>query len=434
MKSLRRRLFFALLVAVCAVGALSAVVAYQQVNRQAKVLLDSQLEQLAALAAGRDTQSVPRTKDGDNDIAVATWHRDGTLEYASSPLLRQQRATKAGFSEVMLENQPYRLYAGQIGELHVEVAQPVDVREDQALAAALAALLPILLLVPLLAVVIALVLRALLQPVRELSASVARRDAFAAEPLHLRGLPSEVVPLVEEINKLLERQHEASQRERDFIADAAHALRTPLAALQLQADVLDGSPDPAERAARLADLRAGIQRAARLSAQLLALARTDSSAPIEIAAVDLDAALGEAHALYAPAANLAAIELAIDARSHAQVSADQRGLLLIVGNLLDNALRYTPAHGRIELLAKCSGGTATVEVRDQGPGIVESELQGVFERFRRRADDARAGSGLGLATVQSLVRQLGGTVSLHNRADGHGLIARVSLPCSEQAH
>jgi two-component system, OmpR family, sensor kinase len=433
-KSLRRRLIVTLWIAVTCVGAASAVIAYLQVSYQARVLLDSQLEQLAALAAGRDTLSVPRTKDGDNDIEVSTWRRDGTLEYASTPLLRTQHASKPGFSEIVLAGQPYRLYAGQIGELHVEVAQPVDVREDQAWAAALAALLPILLLVPLLAIVIALVIRALLQPVRALAGAVARRNAFAAEPLQARGLPLEVAPLVEEINKLLERQRDATQRERDFIADAAHALRTPLAALQLQADVLEGSADPTERASRLADLRSGIQRAARLSAQLLALARTDSDAPLEISAVDLDAALGEAHALYAPAASQAAIELAIDAHSYAQVRADQRGLLLIVGNLLDNALRYTPAHGRVELRAQRNGGSATVEVRDQGPGIAETELPRVFERFRKRADDARSGSGLGLATVQGLVRQLGGTVSLHNRADGHGLIARVSLPCTEQAH
>ncbi len=234
------------------------------------------------------------------------------------------------------------------------------------------------------------------------------------------------------LNKLLTRQREAAQRERTFIADAAHALRTPLAALQLQADVLEGSPDPAERAVRLAELRAGIQRATRLSAQLLELAHTESNAAVEAMAVDLDAALTELYALYDPAAALASIELALDVHSQAQVHADVRRLLLIFGNLLDNALRYSPAHGRIELSARLSAGTATIEVRDQGPGIPEAEIPRVFERFRKAPDDHRAHSGLGLATVQSLVRQLGGSVSLHNRIDGQGLVARVSLPCANQ--
>jgi two-component system, OmpR family, sensor kinase len=432
-RSLRRRLLVALWIVVSCVGALSAVIAYREVSHQAKYLLDNQLQQVAGLVAGRDTPSTGVQVNEDSDIEVATWRGDGTLQYSSSPLLRQQRASAPGFSEVTLGTEPYRLYAAQLGELHVEVAQPVDVRDDQAEAAALAALLPILLIMPVLAIVIALVIRALLKPVRDLASTVARRDALAAGPLDSRGLPSEVSPLVEEINKLLARQGEAAQRERDFIADAAHALRTPLAALQLQADVLEGSPDPLERAARLADLRAGIQRAARLSAQLLNLARSESSADLEIAAVDLDSCLQEVRALYDPAASLAAIDLALDVHSHARVRADVRRLLLIFGNLLDNALRYTPAHGRIELSALRSGDTATVEVRDRGPGIPPAEIARAFERFRKRPDDSRAGSGLGLATVNNLVRQLGGSVSLHNRADGDGLIARVCLPCTDPA-
>jgi two-component system, OmpR family, sensor kinase len=432
-RSLRRRLLVALWIAICCVGAVSALVAYQAVSHQAKDLLDNQLQQVAGLVAGRDTPSARAQVSEDSDIEVATWRGDGTLQYASSPLLRQQRASAPGFSEVTLAGEPYRLYAAQLGELHVEVAQPVDVQDDQAEAAALAALLPILLLMPVLAIVIALVIRALLKPVRDLASTVARRDAFATGALDARGLPSEVSPLVKEINELLARQGEAAQREREFIADAAHALRTPLAALQLQADVLEGSPDPLERAARLADLRAGIQRAARLSAQLLNLARSESSMDLETTAVDLDSALQEVRSLYDPAASLASIDLAVDVHSRARVHADVRRLLLIFGNLLDNALRYTPAHGRIELCALRSGDTATVEVRDQGPGIPAAEISRAFERFRKRPDDSRAGSGLGLATVYNLVRQLGGSVSLHNRADGDGLIARVCLPCTDPA-
>ncbi len=278
MRSLRRRLLVALWIAVSCIGAVSALIAYLQVSHQAKGLLDNQLEQVAQLVAGRDPPAGHAAVNEDSDIEVGTWNRDGTLQYTSSPLLQRPRATAPGFSDVILGQEPYRLYAAQLGDLHVEVAQPVDVRDDQAEAAALSALLPMLLLMPVLAIVIALVIRALLQPVRNLAVAVARRDAFAEAPLDARGLPSEVAPLVEEINKLLTRQREAAQRERSFIADAAHALRTPLAALQLQADVLDGSSDPAERATRLAELRAGIQRATRLSRQLLELARIPSRA------------------------------------------------------------------------------------------------------------------------------------------------------------
>src|SRR4029077_11206745 len=203
--------------------------------------------------------------------------RSGALQYSTSAAITQPLSASRGFSEVLVGRERYRLYASVIDGRHVEVAQPVDMREDQAEDAALAALLPMLVLMPVLALVIALVIRAQLRPVRELAAVVARRDTFASKPLPCAALPAEVQPLVQDINRLLARQSEAAQRERHFIADAAHALRTPLAALQLQIDVLDGSADPVERAARLADLRAGVQRASRLSDQLLSLARVESS-------------------------------------------------------------------------------------------------------------------------------------------------------------
>ena len=174
------------------------------------------------------------------------------LQYSSSPLLRQPRATVPGFSDVILGEEPYRLYAAQLGDLHVEVAQPVDVRDDQAEAAAVAALLPILLLMPVLAIVIALVIRALLQPVRDLSAAVARRDAFTEGPLDSRGLPAELAPLVEEMNKLLEpaaRSRATRTRvHRRCGARPAHPSGGPAVAGRCAGRF----GDPAERAARLA--------------------------------------------------------------------------------------------------------------------------------------------------------------------------------------
>jgi signal transduction histidine kinase len=132
----------------------------------------------------------------------------------------------------------------------------------------------------------------------------------------------------------------------------------------------------------------------------------------------------------APAAERAGIQLVLEAGSRARVHGDLRRLLLIFGNLIENALRYSPAAARVEVHAQATGGTATVEVRDQGPGIAEAEMARVFEPFGTAADDHQAGSGLGLATVQSLVHQLGGEIELSNRSDGPGLIARVRLPCA----
>jgi two-component system OmpR family sensor kinase len=178
-------------------------------------------------------------------------------------------------------------------------------------------------------------------------------------------------------------------------------------------------------------LRSGIQRASRLVDQLLSLANVESIIDDPGAPADVDATLLEVLALYAPAASAAQVFLEISGHAHAAIKCAPRYLILICSNLLDNALRYSPTGGRVELRAASTDAETQIEVWDQGPGLAQPELRRVFERFYRVAGDVRAGSGLGLATVEALVVQLGGRISLHNRTDHSGLIARVTLPCME---
>jgi two-component system OmpR family sensor kinase len=428
MKSLRRRLMVSLWIAITLVAVLSAAFAYVQVSNRAKDLLDGQLQQIAGLLSSQRAGTSSARGSNDSDVEVAIWDATGALRYSSSPSMAHQHGSGPGFSEIILDAEPYRLYTASVNGDHIEVAQPVDVRDDQAEAAALAALLPALVLLPVLWIVIAIVIRTLLRPVRDLASAVSRRDTFSSEALSSQGLPKEVTPLVDEINRLLARQNEAAQRERHFVDDAAHALRTPLAALQLQADVLDGSPEPAERSARLADLRAGIQRASRLSQQLLSLARAESANKDPPRGANVDEALRQVHAFYATTEIAAVTTLDLETRTQANVRGDSRDLLLIFSNLVDNALRYTQPGGRVEMRADTDEGEVRVEVWDEGPGLPHSELTRVFERFYQTPGDSKAGSGLGLATVDAVVRRLGGRVALHNRADRSGLIARVVLP------
>jgi two-component system, OmpR family, sensor kinase len=433
MSSLRWRLMLLLSIAVCVVGVAAAALSYHQVSAEAKELLDQQLQQIANIVA---EQTVPRPdplRSEDSDIDVAVWNADGTLQYSSITRTNVPRTVANGFSEITLKGEPYRVYAADLAGRHIEVAQPVDVRDDQAEAAAGAALLPALILLPVLAIVIALVTRALLQPVRSIAEAVSRRDALTREPLDARGLPQEVVPLIDEINRLLQRQNAALLREQEFIADAAHALRTPLAALQLQADVLEGSQDPEERAARLAALRQGIRRTSHLSDQMLSLARIDSGSASEGQSVIVDATLHDVAALYEGAMNAAGVTLTLSAKSRAEILCDRRSVLLICTNLFDNALRHTPSGGRIEMVADTEDDWARVEIRDQGPGLAEDQLERVFLRFYQVPGQS-GGSGLGLSMVASLVRRCGGRVTLENRTDRKGLIARVLLPRRRSSH
>ncbi len=428
-KSLRRNLLVSLWIAVSILAIVSSGIAYLQVSKHAKELLDSQLQQIAVLVASQKVGKA-NTPD-DSDIEVAIWDRNGALQFSSMLQMTEQHHAALGFSEVILNAEPYRLYTGILDGERIAVAQPVDVRDDQAEAAALAALLPMLLLLPMVSIIVAFVIRTLLQPVKDVAAAVSRRETFAGELLQSHGLPKEVIPLVDEINRLLARQNTAAQRERHFIEDAAHALRTPLTALQLQADVLDGSANPTERGARLADLREGIRRASRLSDQLLSLAKAGSPLTGAGQWVNIYDTLQDVQALYAPTASAAHVTLDFKGYSHATIRGVPRDLILICSNLLDNALRYTAAGGRVELRTDAGRGEAQIEVWDEGPGLPEGELKRVFERFYRAPGDASTGSGLGLATVETVVRRLGGYISLHNRSDRSGLIARVILPCGE---
>ena len=279
------------------------------------------------------------------------------------------------------------------------------------------------------AMVLALMIRAQLKtgaqpsPPRWRSAQPLERAGLEAA-----GLPAEVLPLVDEINRLLARQNAAAQRERQFVTDAAHALRTPLAALQLQADVLEGATNPQEYAARFTDLRAGVRRAAHLSEQLLSVARSEPAVDPQAPAVEVAALLREVLDLYQPAAAAAGVALRLRPDARATVRADARRLLLIFGNLVDNALRYTPAGGEIELRARSAGDRVEIEVLDQGPGLPPAELTRVLEPFYRAAGDPGGGSGLGLATVANLVTELGGRVELRNREERSGLVAGITLP------
>jgi two-component system, OmpR family, sensor kinase len=448
MKSLHRGITLWLWVTVGIVGAVCVVIGTLEAQKETQQQLDYQMQQVAQILSSQTFTSnpdadelahqriLPRVHvnhDRDDDLIVTVRDSAGQLLFAS----RTNRHLPGGvlpsldllgFQTVKLGHGEYRVFAAQSGNLHIQVAQSMDVIREAEGGVALATLLPIALLLPILAIVLGFAIRRQLQPLNRAADAIASRPPLSLDLLPAEGMPSEVRPLVDEINRLLRRLSTAVEREQRFVTDAAHALRTPLTALQLQAEVLDGGKTPEERAARLAELRAGIRRIIRLSEQLLSLARSQSETGPITATTELDPALEELAAFYADSAHAKQIDLAVEATSSALVYGNARRLTLIFGNLLDNALRYTPSGGHIRIRASAANGAARVEVWDEGCGLPPGELERVFERFYRAPGNESGGSGLGLATVQTLVRQLGGQVTLENRVDHMGLVAIVTLP------
>jgi len=452
-KSLRGALTIWVWVTIGVVGAVSAVIAIWQAQRETQGQVDYQMQQVAQIVAGQsftpgeqgvelsDAKIFPSIHvhhDKDDDLIVSVRDPDGRLVYASRtnrhlPGKSLPDFEQMGFQTRQIGHGSFRVFAARSASgLRIQVAQSMDVIREAQAGIAAATLVPIGLLLPSLAIVLGWAIRKQLRSLGSTTAAIASRPPLSLDLLPAEGVPVEVSPLIEEINRLLRRLSTAMDREKRFVTDAAHSLRTPLTALQIQAEILDGGDGPEERASRLAELRAGIRRIIRLSEQLLSHARSQSeTGPITVTS-ELDPTLQEIVAYYASTAQAKGVEVALEAGSTVRVYGNTRRLTLIFGNLLDNSLRFTPSGGKIRIRSYLAGERVRVEVWDQGCGLPPEELERVFERFYQATENEGSGSGLGLATVEALVEQLDGEVRLENRLDRPGLVAIVTLPVAPE--
>lgn len=456
MSSLRRGLILPLWTVLAAVGGLCAGAGIFWARHETLAQVDYQMQQVARIIASHpytasDSGQVSREApllpagdvrhDSDDNLVVTVRDGQGRLLYAS-PTNRFVRGgvlrplATLGFQTVQIGADSYRVLVARSRDLTIQVAQSSDEILEQELHIAAAILLPIGLLLPALAIALGLAIQRQLRPLTAAADAVSRRPPLSLDLLPVDGIPHEVRPLIQEINRLLGRLGTALEREQRFVTDAAHALRTPLTALQLQAEVLEAGDTPEERSERLSELRAGIRRLIRLSEQLLSLSMSMARSPQEVGpstvSSDLGEMLWEAAALYAACAQAKGVDLQVDAGVPARVPGNARRLSLIIGNLLDNAISFTPPGGQILITAKAADGGARVEVCDEGCGLPPEELERVFERFYQVPGSEGGGSGLGLATVRELVAELGGSVTLTNRSDRSGLRARVILPLASE--
>jgi signal transduction histidine kinase len=448
-RSIRARLLVSLLSVVGLSALVGAGITYYNVLHETEALFDYQLRQMALSL--RDQGFIPPDEaaalaNDDFDFVVQIWTIDGTRIYTSNPGLALPPRAILGFAEIRLGDGTWRMFSTATRDRVIQVAQPVAIRRSLAAQAALRGVAPILALGPILAVAIGWSVSVSLWPVRRLAAEVKRRDADALDPVAASGLPAEVSPLVESINALLARLRSAFDAQRAFVSDAAHELRSPLTALKLQLQLLRRSTDPASRDEALEALAAGIERATHLVTQLLTLARAEPggqrAAP---APTDLAETARQAVADVVPLADAKSIRLSLQARGVDTVLGDAMELRILVRNLVDNAVRYTPAGGQVELTVGEDGGQVVLTVDDSGPGIPESDRSRVFDRFFRRADGDAAGrdetgSGLGLAIVRNIAQRHGASVHLtDSRLGGLRVAARFgsvidpSRPSSEGA-
>jgi two-component system OmpR family sensor kinase/two-component system sensor histidine kinase QseC len=439
MHSIRTRLLLALLALVAAVSVLAGVLTYRRVLAETSDLLDYQLRQMALSLESQIPLATRLLPESGTDYIVEIWNLFGGIEYASRGVQGMPTINRPllGYADLQLQGRPWRAYGLQTFDGVIDVAQPLGIRNAQSRAAALSVVVPMLVLLSLLAVAIAAVVGSSLAPLRRLALEVQRRDVHSLTPLAAGRLPEEIAPVVEQINGLLRRLDAAFAVQRSFIADAAHELRSPLTAVRLQLQLLERAPDQAAREQARAALGAAVERAVHLVSQLLTLARNEPQdararelVPLVLAEPAAEA-VAETHAL----AVSRSVDLSLEqppAAGTLRVRGDREALRILVRNLLDNAVRYTPAGGRVAVLISEADGTV-LQVDDSGPGIPPGEREHAFDRFHRRAAAAEVaaaaeeGCGLGLAIVRAIAQRHGASVTLAKAPQG-GLRVTVRFP------
>jgi two-component system OmpR family sensor kinase len=431
MKSLRRTALVWMTVLLAVVGAGAIVVSYIVVRDETADFLDGQLRQIALNAGDGLPESAgpPVKHDPEDDFAIEIWDASGARLRSTPADVLLPRQANRGFTTLTAAGEDWRVYLSSDGRRTVQVGQRMAVRREQAQGAAIRAATPILLLIPLAWLVIGWSLGRMLGRLTDLAQAIAGRTAESKEPIATAGAPAEVLPLVEAMNVLIDRLQRALDQQQRFVADAAHELRTPLAALQIQIDNLLAVTSGHAADAAASELGAGVRRASALVDQLLKMARLDAPRrPAQTETIDLALFVTECVGDHMAIAAAKGVDLGFNVLDAISISGAPADLKILFGNLIDNAVRYTSKGGMVDVSVRNAATGALVEVIDTGAGVDESDLPRLSDRFFRAAPPDVAGTGLGLAIVKAVAKRHGLTVTLANRLDRSGFAARVVFP------
>ncbi len=438
MNSIKGRLLGWLIFGFLAVSAVAGYGVYLKARGEAGELFDYELRTVA-LSLPPDVATVgvavgpSEQLEGLSEDRIAIEIRDGQghVVYRSEGAPLFERGAD-GFRTIELDEKHWRVFGARIGERLIQVAQPVSVRDALAARLALRTLWPFALLLPATIVLVLVVVGRALAPIGGVTRALSTRSFEALEPLRFdSAMPVEIRPLVHALNDLLARLGAASQAQRTFVADAAHELRSPLTALrlQLQAAERDGSLKGEGRT--LAQIEERLNRLIRLVQQLLALAREDALGVAEMQTVDLRRLAEQAVGDLSLVAETKSIDLGLEVDEPAAadgefaVIGEPHALSVVLNNLLDNAIRHTPAGGKVDLVLQRDASGIAISVRDSGPGIPEEELPRVCDRFYRSPGTEGQGSGLGLAIVARIVQRHHASLALRNNEGRPGLTVSI---------
>lgn len=435
-RSIRRHLLTWLLSALFVVTAATGGATYFKVREEVNELLDYQMRQIA-LSLSRQVRPSPvlpilppAEREEENDFRIQLRTRSGALLYSSLPATVAPAPARPGFTTLPGPSGPWRVFTLRDRQI-IQVYQSLAARREMAADIALRALLPQLWLMPLLALLMGVAVGRSLRPLASLTAHLQARRPLELDPLPAAGMPAEIRPVIRAMNHLLARLENAFSLQRRFVADAAHELRTPLTAIRLQAQAIERTPDPAARTEAIRQLTGGVDRAAHLVTQLLLLARHDPDmARQPLTPVTLIPVMHAVLAQYAPLAQARGIDLGVAELTPATIVGDPEALHVLLGNLVDNAIRYTPSGGAVDVGLRSAGSAVTLSVTDTGPGIAPAERAHVFDRFHRGRHPTIDGNGLGLAIVRDIAQRHQAEIRLGDGPNRTGLTIEVIFPAA----
>lgn len=440
-ESVQFRLSLALSVTILIVALLASVFAFVAGYQEALEMQDNTLKQVAALVERQQmtphypTHTPAIAGDNEETRVVVQYLADSAIAPAandSSLPLPLPSSLPDGFSTVSVGGEEFRVLvrttmAGQ----RVAIAQETESRDRDARESARRGVIPFVILIPVLLLVVADLIRKLFRPIATLSAEIDQRDEQDMAPIDVRHLPTEVRSFALAINRLLARVGKSMESQRRFVADAAHELRSPLTALSLQAERLSATEMSELARERLGKLRQGIDRGRKLVDQLLAMASAQSSTTTAHAPISVHKVYRAVLEDLLPVAEKKQIDLGVDG-ADCEIVMNEFDLQTLIKNLADNAVRYTPVGGRVDLRVLPEGEAVVLQVRDTGPGIPDAERERVFDAFYRVPGSDEIGSGLGLSIVRTIASRAGATLELDyaDSASKTGLCVSLRMPRS----
>lgn len=439
-ESVQLKLSFTLSLAILVTAIVAGGFSFLSAFDEAHELQDDVLRQVAQLMDRQHlSPATPtidtRVKDVDEESRVIVQRlgeaNSSSLGVDAGGLLPLPTTLTDGLHTLKVSGETFRVLVKTTaaGE-RIAVAQESGFRNEIARNGALRTVMPFLILVPLLLLIVADLVRKMFRPIASLSKEIDQRAERELHPVDDRHLPAEVRPFAVAINRLLARVGQSMESQHRFVADAAHELRSPLTALSLQAERLEEAEMSSLARQRLAVLRQGVERGRSLLDQLLTLARAQSAAESPSPPVSVQGIYRRVLEDLMPLAEVKHIDIGVEGTQDAEVRVSELDMIAVVKNLVDNAIRYTPEGGRVDLSVKVLEGKAALRIEDTGPGIAPAERDRVFDPFYRTLGSEQIGSGLGLSIVRTIADRIGAELSLEfsDRTRQTGLAVTVLIP------